>query len=135
MNRSTKRCIFFLCVCYHNRQRERLMTSGGVAFDLYHDDFFDWVAVSFQFGDRSSFSAGACSFSSLFSFLSSFTFYCLCTSCRGWKALCTLMCFLDLWYISWSFSLVHFKNGPKYLMKWTAHVFISLKSFLLCVLV
>ena len=42
--------------------------------------------------------------------------------------------FLVLWSICWS-SLIHFKNGSKYLTKWTAHVFIPFMKFLLYSLV
>ena len=42
------------------------------------------------------------------------------------KSLCIIINFLVLWFICASFSLVHFKNGPAYLTKETAQVFIPL---------
>ena len=48
---------------------------------------------------------------------------------------CIVMSFLVLWFICLNSSLVHFKNGPKYLMWRTASVFILLMRFLLCSLV
>ena len=50
----------------------------------------------------------------------------------GYKALYIVMCFLVLWSICWSFSPVHFKNGPEYL---TTQMFIPLMRFLLYSLV
>ena len=49
----------------------------------------------------------------------------------GCKPSCIVMSYLVLWFIRWS-SLVNFKNGPEYLMRGTAQVFISLIEFLQC---
>ena len=54
----------------------------------------------------------------------------LSTSSLGCKALCMVISFLVLWYICLSSSQVHFKNGPDYLTRRTAQVFISLIRFL-----
>ena len=51
------------------------------------------------------------------------------------KALCIVMSFLVLWFICWSSSLIHFKNGPKYLSMGTIQLFIPLMRFLPCGLV
>ena len=40
--------------------------------------------------------------------------------------------FIVRWFICWSFSVVYFKNGPEYLTRRTAHVFIHLMRFLQC---
>ena len=53
-----------------------------------------------------------------------FLAYSLSTSSRGWKALCIVMSFLVLWFICWSSSLVHAKNGPNYLKRAKVQVFI-----------
>ena len=58
--------------------------------------------------------------------------YSLSTSSLGYKALCIVMGFLILWSIYRNFSLVLFKNGPKYLTKVTAQVFIPLMRSLQC---
>ena len=52
----------------------------------------------------------------------------------GANTLYLVISFLVVWSISWS-SLVHFKNGPEYLTRGTARVFIPLMRFLLCSLV
>ena len=57
--------------------------------------------------------------------------YSLTTSYLEYKALCIVMSFLGLWSICWSSSLVHFKNGPESLTRWTAQVFMLLMRFLL----
>ena len=57
--------------------------------------------------------------------------YSLSTSSLGCNALCIVISFLVLWSNCLSSSLAHFKNGPEYLMKGTAQVFISLIRFLL----
>ena len=57
--------------------------------------------------------------------------YSLSVSSLGCSALCIVISFLVLWSICRSSSLVHFKNGPEYLIMGTAHVFIPLKRFLL----
>ena len=51
------------------------------------------------------------------------------------KALYRFLSFLVLWSICFRSSLVHFKNGPGYLTKGTAQVFIPQMRFLLCSLV
>ena len=61
--------------------------------------------------------------------------YRLSTSFLGCKALCIIITFLVLWCLCLSSSLVHFKNGPEYLMSGTALVFIPFISFLLYSLV
>ena len=48
------------------------------------------------------------------------------TSSLRCNALCIVFSFLVLWIISLISSLVHFKNGPKYLMREAAQVFIPL---------
>ena len=48
-------------------------------------------------------------------FLPLFLKHILFMSWLGCKALCIVVSFLVLWYISESCSLAHFKNGPKYL--------------------
>ena len=50
----------------------------------------------------------------------------------GCKARWIVMSFLVLWFIFFSSSLILFKNGPEYLMRWTAQEFISLMRFLSC---
>ena len=55
----------------------------------------------------------------------------LSTSSLGGKILCILMNFLVLWSISWSSSLLYFKNGPEYLTRGTTKVFIPSMRFLL----
>ena len=45
--------------------------------------------------------------------------------------LCIVINFLEYWFIFFSSSLVHFKNGLKYLARRTSEVFIPLKIFLL----
>ena len=49
----------------------------------------------------------------------------------GCKALCIVMSFLVLMSICGNSSLVHFKNGPEYITRRTAQVFIILMKFLL----
>ena len=49
----------------------------------------------------------------------------------GCNAFRIVISFLGLWSICWSSSLAHFKNGPEYLTRGTAQVFISLMRFLL----
>ena len=56
----------------------------------------------------------------------------LSTSSLRRKGLCIIMNFLVLWFIRWSSSLVHFKNGSEYLMKGQPS---CLMRFLLCSLV
>ena len=43
--------------------------------------------------------------------------YSLSMSSLRCKALCIVISFLALWHISWSYSLVHFNNGPEYLTR------------------
>ena len=57
------------------------------------------------------------------------TTYILPTSSLGRNALFMVISFLVLWSICLSSSLVHFKNGPKYLNRGTAQVFIPLIRF------
>ena len=52
------------------------------------------------------------------------------TSSLGYNALCTVISFLVFWSICFR-SLVHFKNGPKYLTRGTVQLFIPLIRFLL----
>ena len=47
------------------------------------------------------------------------------------KVLCIVINFFVLWSICLSSFLVHFKNGPKYLIRGTAQILISLIRFLL----
>ena len=68
-------------------------------------------------------------------FLRLFFVHSLSTSSLGCKALSITISFLDLWSICWRSSFVHFKNGPEYLTKGTAKVFIPLMRFLQCNLV
>ena len=57
--------------------------------------------------------------------------YSLSTSSLECNALCMVISFLILWSNILSSSLVHFKNGPEYLTRGTAQVFIPLIRFLL----
>ena len=52
-------------------------------------------------------------------------------SSLGCEALCIVIGFLVIWIICLSSSLVYFKNGPVYLSRVTAQVFIPLMIFLL----
>ena len=56
-------------------------------------------------------------------------------SSLGCKVLCIVMSFLVFLSICLSSSLVHFKNGPEYLMSRTALIFIPLMRFLIYSLV
>ena len=47
----------------------------------------------------------------------------------AWKILLTVINFLNYWSISLSSSLVHFKNGPEYLMRRNTKVFVLLLRF------
>ena len=51
------------------------------------------------------------------------------------KLLCIVINFLVLWSIRWSSSFIHCKNGPEYLRRGTARVFIPLMWFLIYSLV
>ena len=53
------------------------------------------------------------------------------TSSLGCNALCIVIRLLVLWSICVSSSLVHFKNGPDFLTRVTAQIFIPLIRFLL----
>ena len=64
--------------------------------------------------------------SSLPSFLD---IYSQSTSSLECKALCNVISFFVLSSICWSSSLVHFKNGPEYLTRRTAQVFIPFIRF------
>ena len=57
--------------------------------------------------------------------------YSLLSQSLGCNALYTVISFLVIWPICLSSSLIHFKNGPEYLMRSTAQVFIPLIRFLL----
>ena len=57
--------------------------------------------------------------------------YSLSMSSLKCKALCIVIILFLLWYVCLSYSLVYFKNGPKYLTRETAQVFKSLIKFLL----
>ena len=57
--------------------------------------------------------------------------YSLSKSSLGCNALCIVINFLVLWSICFRPSLVHFKNGPEYITRKTAQVFIHLIRFLL----
>ena len=52
-------------------------------------------------------------------------------SSLGYKALCIVIYFLIPWSICLSSSLAYFKNGPEYVTKGTAQVFICLMVLLL----
>ena len=54
----------------------------------------------------------------------------LSTSSLGCNVLCMVISFHVLWFICLSWCLVHFKNGPEYLTRGTALVFIPLIKFL-----
>ena len=54
--------------------------------------------------------------------------YSLSTSSLGCNAVCMVISFLMIWSICF-FSLINFKNGPEYLTKGTALVFISFIGF------
>ena len=56
--------------------------------------------------------------------------YSLSTSSLGCNAICMVISFLVLYSTCLNYSLVHFKNGPEYLTRCTAEVFIPLISFL-----
>ena len=43
--------------------------------------------------------------------------YSLSTSSLGCRAVCIMISFLVHYYISWTSFLIHFKNGPKYLIR------------------
>ena len=58
-----------------------------------------------------------------------FITYSPCTSSLGCNAFCSVVNFIILWCICWSSSLVHFQNGPEYLTRGTAQVFIPLMKF------
>ena len=60
--------------------------------------------------------------------------YSLSTSSLGCKALYIVISFLVLWSICWSYSFVDLKNGPEYLTRAIAQVFILLMRFLLRIL-
>ena len=51
-------------------------------------------------------------------------------SSLGCKALSIVISLLALWSICWRFSLFHFRNGPEYLKRRTAQVFIHFIRFL-----
>ena len=55
--------------------------------------------------------------------------YSLSMSSFGWNALCMVISFLVLWSFSWSSSLVHFKNGPEYLMRGTGTTQVFIPFF------
>ena len=57
--------------------------------------------------------------------------YSLSASSLGCKALCMVITFFVLWSVCWRSSLVYFKNGPEYLSRGTAQVFIPSIRFLL----
>ena len=57
--------------------------------------------------------------------------YSLSVSSLGCSALCIVISFLVLWFICRSSSLVHFRNGPEYLIMVTTQVCIPLKRFVL----
>ena len=57
--------------------------------------------------------------------------YSLSTSSLGCSALCMFISFLVLWFICLGSFLFCFKNGPEYLTRGTAQVFIPLIRFLL----
>ena len=61
---------------------------------------------------------------------SSLDTYSLSISSLGCKALCIVLSFLVFVSICWNSSLVHFKNGPKYLTRRTAQLFILFIRFL-----
>ena len=56
--------------------------------------------------------------------------YSLSTSSLWYNNLCMVISFLVLWSICLSSSFPHFKNGPEYLTRGTAQLFISLLRFL-----
>ena len=64
-------------------------------------------------------------------FLLLFLAYNLSTSSLGCNVLRMVISFRALWSICLSFSLVHFMNGPEYLTRRAAKVFIHLITFLL----
>ena len=66
------------------------------------------------------------------SFLDTYNLSTLSLRCN---ALCMVISLLVLWSICLSSSLVHFKNGPEYLTRSSAKVFISLIRFLLYILI
>ena len=61
--------------------------------------------------------------------------YCLSVSSMGSKTLFIVMSFLVPWSICLCPSLIHFQNGPEYLTRRTAQVFIPLLRFLILSLV
>ena len=66
---------------------------------------------------------------------SSLDTYSLSTSSLGCKALYIVMTFPLLWSVSWSSSLVHFKNDYEYLTRGAVQVCNPLMRFLLCNLI
>ena len=100
----------FPCYCSIN-----LYVSSDVII-TFHFLFSHWcIRTIFNAGESSS---------------SFFPWHIESMSSLGCKALCIVICFLVLWFIYWSSSLVHFKNGPEYLTKDTVQVFIPLMKFL-----
>ena len=57
--------------------------------------------------------------------------YCMSIPSFGYKILCKVINFLVLWFICLNSFLIHFKNGPDYLTRKTAQVFIPSMRFLL----
>ena len=109
--------------------------SSHFLFSVYFCSVEDCV-VCIVFGDSHPYSAVVV-VSMLASFLppSCLYLYSLSTSSLGCKVLCIIKSFLVLWSICWNSSLVYFKNGPEYLSRGTAQIFIHLVRFLLCSLV
>ena len=65
----------------------------------------------------------------------SLTHISLSMSSLGYQTLCIDISFFVLWFVCWSFSRVHFKNGPEHHTWKTAQVFMPLMRHLLYSLV
>ena len=95
------------------------------------------AVISFPLCFSMYFSYHCLDTSTLFSILASFLppsfldTYSVLTSSLRRKALCMVISFLVLWSICLRSSLVHFKNGPGYLTRRSARVFIPFIRYLL----
>ena len=93
--------------------------SSFVHFYVVLESLYWWINALFS-PDKSSFP--------LSFFLDT---YSLSKSSLRCNALCIVISFLVLWSICLSSSLVHFREGPKYLTRGTAQIFIPLLRLLL----
>ena len=91
--------------------------SSSAFFYVVFESLYRWVRAVFKAGKSPSPSL--------------LDTYSLSTSSLGCNALCMVVSFLVLWSICLSSSLVLFNNGPEYLTRGTAQLFIPLTMFLL----